>query len=88
MRLRRHDRTAVKHRFENHKNGQKSAWVVRKYRLRLLPNLYGISKSDCPFKKQLKWKRIWRGGFCEQRVIPSRVVHDMAETQEREIYTR
>ena len=30
----------VEHRFENHKNGQKSAWVVRKYGLRLMPELY------------------------------------------------
>jgi hypothetical protein len=30
----------VNHRFENHKNGYKSAWVVRKYGLRLLPELY------------------------------------------------
>ena len=39
MRLRRHDRLLVEHRFEN-KNGQKSAWVVRKYGLRLMPELY------------------------------------------------
>jgi hypothetical protein len=30
----------VNHRFENHKNGYKSAWVVRKYGLRLMPELY------------------------------------------------
>ena len=30
----------VDHRFENHKNGYKSAWVVRKYGLRLMPELY------------------------------------------------
>ena len=30
----------VDHRFENHKNGYKSAWVVRKYGVRLLPELY------------------------------------------------
>ncbi|MGH7983349.1 MAG: hypothetical protein ACREFF_09425, partial [Candidatus Udaeobacter sp.] len=27
-------------RFENHKNGYKSAWVVRKYGVRLMPELY------------------------------------------------
>jgi hypothetical protein len=27
----------VEHRFENHKNGYKSAWVVKKYGLRLMP---------------------------------------------------
>lgn len=30
----------VDQRFENHKNGYKSAWVVRKYGLRLMPELY------------------------------------------------
>src|SRR5438876_1464269 len=30
----------VDHRFENHKNGYKSAWVAKKYGLRLMPELY------------------------------------------------
>ena len=30
----------VDHRFENHKNGYKSARVVRKYGVRLMPELY------------------------------------------------
>jgi len=30
----------VEHRFENHKNGYKSSWVVEKYGLRLMPELY------------------------------------------------
>ena len=30
----------VEHRFENHKHGYKSAWVVRKYGVRLMPELY------------------------------------------------
>jgi len=30
----------VDHRFENHKNGYKSAWVVRKYGVRLMPEVY------------------------------------------------
>ena len=30
----------VDHRFENHKNGYKSAWVVKKYGVRLIPELY------------------------------------------------
>jgi hypothetical protein len=30
----------VDHRFENHKNGYKSAWVVRRYGVRLMPELY------------------------------------------------
>ncbi len=28
------------HRFENHKNGYKASWVVEKYGVRLLPDLY------------------------------------------------
>lgn len=28
------------HRFENHRNGYKSAWVVRRYGIRLMPELY------------------------------------------------
>jgi predicted GIY-YIG superfamily endonuclease len=31
---------SVNDRFENHKNGYKSAWVVRKYGVRLMPELY------------------------------------------------
>jgi predicted GIY-YIG superfamily endonuclease len=31
---------AVQERFQNHKNGQKSAWVVERYGLRLMPELY------------------------------------------------
>ncbi len=30
----------VEHRFENHKHGYKSAWVVKKYGARLLPELF------------------------------------------------
>lgn len=30
----------VEHRFENHKHGYKSAWVVKKYGVRLLPELF------------------------------------------------
>ena len=40
VRLRRHDRAVVEHRFENHKNGYKSAWTVKKYGIRLMPELY------------------------------------------------
>ena len=31
---------AVQDRFQNHKEGQKPAWVVKKYGLRLMPDLY------------------------------------------------
>jgi hypothetical protein len=40
---------AVEQRFENHKKGQKSAWVVRKYGLRLMPELYGFL-NPMPFE--------------------------------------
>lgn len=30
----------IEHRFENHKNGYQSAWVVEKYAVRLMPELY------------------------------------------------
>ncbi len=30
----------VEHRFENHKHGYKSAWTVKKYGVRLLPELF------------------------------------------------
>ena len=30
----------VEHRFENHKNGYKSAWTVKQYAIRLMPELY------------------------------------------------
>ena len=30
----------VEHRFENHKHGYKAAWVVKKYGVRLLPELF------------------------------------------------
>jgi len=31
---------AVQDRFQNHKKGLQSAWVVEKYGLRLMPELY------------------------------------------------
>ena len=30
----------VDHRFENHRSGYKSAWVAKKYAVRLMPELY------------------------------------------------
>ena len=40
VRLRRHDRTVGRTPIENHKNGYKSAWTVKKYGIRLMPELY------------------------------------------------
>ena len=42
----------VEQRFENHKNGQKSAWVVRKYGLRLMPELYEFL-NPMPFEAEI-----------------------------------
>ncbi|MDQ3199229.1 MAG: hypothetical protein M3Q46_08610 [Verrucomicrobiota bacterium] len=39
----------VEHRFENHKNGYKSAWVVEKYGDRLLPELF-LHLNPMPFE--------------------------------------
>ena len=39
----------VEQRFENHQQGLKSAWVVRKYGLRLMPELYGFL-NPMPFE--------------------------------------
>jgi hypothetical protein len=42
----------VDHRFENHKNGYKSAWVVEKYGTRLMPELYQ-HLNPMPFEAEL-----------------------------------
>jgi hypothetical protein len=39
----------VEQRFENHKKGVKSAWVVKKYGLLLMPELYGFL-NPMPFE--------------------------------------
>ena len=41
------------HRFENHKHGYKAAWVVEKYGVRLLPELYE-HLNPMPYKEALK----------------------------------
>ena len=43
----------VDHRFENHKNGYKSAWVVRKHGIRLMPELYE-HLNPMPFEAALQ----------------------------------
>jgi predicted GIY-YIG superfamily endonuclease len=39
----------VEERFKNHKKGHKSAWVVKKYGLRLMPELY-VYLNPMPFE--------------------------------------
>jgi|SRR6266850_2372597 len=46
----------VNHRFENHKNGYKSAWVVRKYGLKLMPELYEFL-NPMPFEAALQMEK-------------------------------
>jgi hypothetical protein len=48
----------VDHRFENHKNGYKAARVVKKYGVRLLPDLYE-HLNPCLTSTPFKWRRIW-----------------------------
>ena len=57
----------VDHRFKNHKNGYKSAWVVRKYGVRLMPELYehlnpmpfeGAVQMEAEFRENLHSRRI------------------------------
>jgi hypothetical protein len=46
----------VDHRFENHKNAYKSAWVVRKYGFRLMPELYE-HLNPMPFEAAVQMER-------------------------------
>ena len=39
-RVRRYDRAVARRRFDNHKAGIKEAWVVKRYGLRLMPELF------------------------------------------------
>ena len=49
MRLRWHDRTTGRAALRKSQKGQKSAWVVKKYGLRLMPELYGFL-NPMPFE--------------------------------------
>jgi hypothetical protein len=46
----------VEQRFENHKKGQKSAWVVKKYGFRLMPELYGFL-NPMPFEAAVQMEK-------------------------------
>src|SRR2546421_13041996 len=46
----------VDHRFENHKNGYKSAWVVKEYGVRLMPELYE-HLNPMPFKAAVQMEQ-------------------------------
>ena len=47
---------SVEQRFENHKKGQKSAWVVKKYGLRLMPELYAFL-NPMPFEAAVQMEK-------------------------------
>jgi hypothetical protein len=46
----------VEHRFENHRHGYKSAWVVRKYGVRLMPELYA-HLNPMPFEAAVQMEK-------------------------------
>ena len=86
----------VDHRFENHKNGYKSAWVVRKYGVRLMPELYE-HLNPMPFEAALQMETelaedlrasgyTVTGGHCTREGVrkfpaPSRCKTDYAKRQ-------
>lgn len=46
----------VEERFENHQKGEKSAWVVKKYGLRLMPELYAFL-NPMPFEAAVQMEQ-------------------------------
>jgi hypothetical protein len=50
----------VQDRFQNHKKGHKSAWVVKKYGLRLMPDLYEYL-NPMPFEAEILSKVVYQG---------------------------
>jgi hypothetical protein len=46
----------VEHRFENHKNGYQSAWVVERYGIRLMPELYEYL-NPMPFEAAVQMEK-------------------------------
>ena len=55
-------------RFANHKRGYKAAWVVEKYGIRLLPELYACF-NPMPFQAAARrWKRDWRKTFVRKGI--------------------
>jgi hypothetical protein len=46
----------VERRFENHQNGEKSSWVVEKYGLRLIPELYEFL-NPMPFEAAVQMEK-------------------------------
>jgi hypothetical protein len=61
----------VDHRFENHKNGYKAARLVRKYGVRLMPELYE-HLNPMPFEAAAQMERI-SPKICATRVTRSPV---------------
>ena len=59
----------VEHRFENHKHGYKSAWVVEKYGSAYFRNFIRIS-TRCRSRPPCRWKWSWRK-TCARKATPS-----------------
>ena len=74
MRLRRDNRAPVEHRFENHKHGYKSAWVVKKYACASCPSFMRTS-TRCPSRPRSRWNTILRK-ICAPRATRSRAEND------------
>lgn len=55
----------VEHRFENHQHGYKSAWTVRKYGVRLLPELYA-HLNPMPFEAAAQMEKDLTGDLRAQ----------------------
>ena len=55
----------VNHRFENHKNGYKSARLVKKYGLRLLPELYEYL-NPMPYEQAVQMEKDLAGDLRTQ----------------------
>jgi hypothetical protein len=58
---------SVDHRFENHKNGYKAAWVVRKYGVRLMPELFE-HLNPMPFEAAAQMEKELAGGFASRGI--------------------
>jgi hypothetical protein len=56
MRLRRHDRTTGRAALRKSQERTKSAWVVKKYGLRLMPELYGFL-NPMPFETAVQMEK-------------------------------
>jgi hypothetical protein len=71
----------VEHRFENHKHGYKSAWVVQKYGVSPLPELFA-HLNPMPYEPPRRWKWNWRK-TCARKVTLSPVENSSSHSLTR-----